>query len=169
MKGKGASPASAHAGPAPMSREKPSEKNRIHDIPCIEEVFDSEDEAALFCIRANAKRRHLTDAELLKAISEADRIMKKLSEEKMRAGRGVDGSGGRGNKKTLKYADVMMGNRLGQRLRDYEHSKYADDDFSHCDLCGVEGLKTELTKTTREEDSDVVLYVCPLCLPAVRK
>ena len=60
--------------------------NRIHDIPCAEEEFDSQDEAMLFCIRANAKRRHLTDAELTKVIREVDRINKAAAEERQREG-----------------------------------------------------------------------------------
>ncbi len=52
----------------------------IFDVPVINKDFHSEDEAVLYCVRANADRRHLTDAELFDVVEEVDRINRKKRE-----------------------------------------------------------------------------------------
>lgn len=54
-----------------------------------------------------------------------------------------------------------MINRVGERYRDYDADAkdYRDDDFGHCDWCGLECLKSELTPTGEAPD---LVMVCPL-------
>jgi hypothetical protein len=47
---------------------------------------------------------------------------------------------------------------MSRRYRDYGDSKYADEDFTHCDYCGVKILKTEAYHCSNCQD-----YGCPTC------
>ena len=57
-----------------------ADKCRIHTIPVVEKDFDSEDEAVLYGIRANARRRHLSDAELVGVVLEVDKRNRAIKE-----------------------------------------------------------------------------------------
>ena len=62
-----------------------ADKNRIHTLPVVEKDFDSEDEAVLYGIRANARRRHLSDAELVSIVLEVDKRNKAIGEARRNA------------------------------------------------------------------------------------
>ena len=57
-----------------------ADKCRIHTLPVVEKDFDSEDEAVLYGIRANARRRHLSDAELVGVVLEVDKRNRAIKE-----------------------------------------------------------------------------------------
>lgn len=71
-------------------------KNKIFDLPAEEMEFDSQDAAELFCIHINAKRRHLTGAELLSLVPKVDRLNRDLAKHKQeaQAHRGKEGARG---------------------------------------------------------------------------
>ena len=50
-------------------------------------------------------------------------------------------------------------NRSGLRYRDYR-DEYDDQDFGHCDRCGLECLLDELKHI---QLNDEILCVCPIC------
>jgi ParB-like chromosome segregation protein Spo0J len=69
-------------------RVRAAELIGLVDIPTIRKGFHSEDDAVLYCIRANAHRRHLTDAELARIIPEVDKRHRALAvDRKAEAGK----------------------------------------------------------------------------------
>ncbi len=58
----------------------------LEQVPVINKGFQSEDEAVLYCIHANADRRHLTDDELLNVIQEVDKRTRPAAQARERTG-----------------------------------------------------------------------------------
>ncbi len=56
-----------------------------------------------------------------------------------------------------------MKTRVGQRYRDYVPEAFNDDDFTHCERCGIELLKTETRDVYEDDGLTLDKIICPLC------